>query len=517
MSDYDFIVIGGGSGGSACARRAAGYGAKVVLIERGVSRDADGTRRGAGVGGTCVNVGCVPKKLMFNASQQRESMIGDVSTAAGNGFNVPEAAGTFDWGAMKTRRDAYVSKLNNNYLNNWQKAGIEVLIGIASFIDKNTIQVMKDDGTTTTLKAPHILIAVGGEPSVPNIPGKELAVTSDGFFDLEVQPKKVAVIGAGYIAVEFAGIFHGLGSDAHLFFRGDTVLRNGFDPFIVETLMDALQKHGPSLHPKSTPISISRNDENGLLTLTSTSAEAETCSIEGFDAIVMAIGRRPVTDVLNLDKCGVKMNEKSLIPVDEYENTNIDGIYAIGDCTTTGYDLTPVAIAAGRRLADRLFGGEPKARLEYYDIATVVFSHPPIGTIGLTEPAARKQFGDEHVTVKQARFGSMGYAFNSPEHKVETGMKLVLVGEEEKVVGLHCIGPASDEMLQGFSIAIRMGATRRDFEASVAIHPTISEEFVTMGGWGQVKDPTTGKLVPSLPPSLVKKNESTSSKSAAIE
>lgn len=398
---YDFIVIGGGSGGSACARRAAGYGAKVVLVERGVSRDADGTRRGAGIGGTCVNVGCVPKKLMFNASQQREAMIGDVATTKGNGYAVPEEAGNFDWAGMKARRDAYVSKLNTSYLTNWKKAGIEVVIGIASFDDPKTVQVKKEDGSISMFTAPHILIAVGGEPADLDIPGKELAVSSDGFFDIPTQPKRVAVIGAGYIAVEFAGIFHGLGSDAHLFFRGDTVLRRGFDPFIVDTLMDELKKHGPHLHSKSSPVSLTRAEDGSISITTNVVGDELPVVVGGFDVVVMAIGRRATTDVLSLDKCDVKMNDKGLIIVDEFENTNVDGIYAIGDCTVTGYELTPVAIAAGRRLADRLFGGEPRARIEYFDIATVVFSHPPIGTVGLTEPDARKQFGESQVTVKQ--------------------------------------------------------------------------------------------------------------------
>jgi glutathione reductase (NADPH) len=358
--------------------------------------------------GTCVNVGCVPKKLMFNAAQQREAMVGDVATAQGNGYNVPVEAGVFDWAGMKARRDAYVSKLNNSYLSNWKGAGIEVVIGVASFQDSKTVQVMQDDGSLIVLTAPHVLVAVGGEPADLDIPGKELAVNSDGFFDLETQPKKVAVIGAGYIAVEFAGIFHGLGSDTHLYFRGDTVLRRGFDPFIVDTLMSALEKHGPELHRRSCPVSFTRDASSGLLSVSSKIGDEDKVVTEdGFDAIVMAIGRRPTTDVLNLNTCGVNMNSDGFIEVDPYENTNVPGIYAIGDCTNTGYELTPVAIAAGRRLADRLFGGEPRARIEYFDIATVVFSHPPIGTVGLTEPDARKQFGDDQVAVKQVCIHAM--------------------------------------------------------------------------------------------------------------
>ena len=362
----------------------------------------------------------------------------------------------------KAKRDAYVARLNKSYLNNWGKAGIEVVTGVASFVDKGTLSVELGDGSgTQIIKGGKILIACGGTPTVPDIPGKELAITSDGFFDLETQPKKVAVIGAGYIAVELAGIFHGLGTQTHLFFRGDTVLRRGFDPFIVETLMDSMTAHGPSMHAKATPASLEKKD--GGITLTCEDGTA----IDGFDCVLMAIGRTPVTHLLSLDKAGVDLNERGYIKVDENESTSAEGVYAIGDATTTGYELTPVAIAAGRRLADRLFGGEPKTRILYETVATVVFSHPPIGVIGLPEPEAKELFGEENVTVKTARFPSMMYAFNDDGHKVKTGFKLVLKGKEEKIVGLHCIGPYSDEMLQGFAVAVRMGATRHDFEASV--------------------------------------------------
>ena len=479
-----------------------------------MTRDATGTRVGAGVGGTCVNVGCVPKKLMFMAAQQRESMVGGVSTAAGYGYTVPEAAGQVDWPGLVARRDAYVQRLNRNYLAGWQKAGVAVVLGYATLVDGHTVSVKLaapeaaagaaeaaaasaagEPGTDKTITAGKILVACGGAPAMPDIPGIDRAISSDGFFDLQAQPKKCAVIGAGYIAVEMAGILHGLGTDTHLFFRGDTVLRRGFDPFIVETLMGELEAHGPELHKLSTPAEL-RAEEGGTTAVVTTGGAVTG----GFDCVLSAIGRAPVTGPLGLDKAGVKTDARGFIEVDEFENTSAADIYAIGDATTTGYELTPVAIAAGRRLADRLFGGEPRARIAYETIATVVFSHPPIGTIGLTEPAAREKYGDAAVKVKQARFGSMLYAFNDDGGKVKTGLKLVLAGPTERVVGLHCIGPFSDEMLQGFAVAVRMGATRADFEASVAIHPTVAEEFVTFGGWGQEKDPATGAARPQLPP-----------------
>jgi glutathione reductase (NADPH) len=354
--------------------------------------------------------------------------------------------------------------------------------------------VTKDDGSTQLLSGKHILIACGGEPSVPPIPGAELAVTSDGFFDLETQPKKAAVIGAGYIAVEMAGIFNGLGTDTSLFFRGETVLRRGFDKYIVDALMKSMEAHGPNLFPGSTPVALEKADD-GTITVVMKDGQRQG----GYDCVLMAIGRKPVTDLLNLGAAGLSTNNRGYIEVDAFENTKVENIYCLGDASTTGYELTPVAIAAGRRLADRLFGGAGKARLEYRNIATVVFSHPPIGTIGYTEDQAREAFGSENVTTKQARFSSMIYSFNPEDNKVKTALKLVMAGPEETVVGLHCIGPASDEMVQGFSVAIKMGATRRDFESAVAIHPTISEEFVTMGGWGQKKD-EAGDAKPWLAP-----------------
>eukprot|EP00040_Diaphanoeca_grandis_P039353 m.258836 g.258836 ORF g.258836 m.258836 type:complete len:544 (+) comp37167_c0_seq1:125-1756(+) len=499
--EYDLVVIGGGSGGSAAARRSAEYGAKVILIEQGATRDANGVRTGAGVGGTCVNVGCVPKKLMFMAAQQRESMVGPLALAKGFGFDVPESAGKFDWAATKTKRDAYVKMLNANYGKNWAKAGIETLTGVASFVDAGTVKVTSEDGSTQLVKGKKVLIACGGKPSTLPIPGGEHAITSDGFFDLEEQPKKVAVIGAGYIAVEMAGILHGLGSETHLFFRGDTVMRRGFDPYIVSSLMHSLEEHGPVLHKLSTPSKIEKLAD-GTMTLSTDSGD-----YAGFDCILVATGRTPVTDVLNLSNAGVKTDARGYISVDAHENTNVENVFAIGDATTSGYELTPVAIAAGRRLGDRVFKGEERARIDYATIATVVFSHPPIGMIGLTEPQAIEEFGADNVQVKEAKFKSMIFAFSEPEGKVETCLKVVLAGPTELVVGLHCIGPLSDEMMQGFAVAVRMGATRADFEASVAIHPTIGEEFVTFGGWGQKKDAEGAKTV--LLPPYITKTEST--------
>lgn len=499
---FDAVVIGGGSGGSGFAKRAAEYGAKVCIVERGAQWDENGVRTGAGPGGTCVNLGCVPKKIMFMAAAHREIMCGPAETAKGFGYTVPESAGKVDWPALKQRRDAYVAQLNANYKGGWDKFGLTFMEGTASFTggktsDGHSVEVKQGDGTTKIFKGKKVVIAAGGVPELPAIPGIEHAISSDGFFELKEQPKKVAVIGAGYIAVEMAGILNALGSETHLFFRGETVLRRGFDPFIIETLMDAMKHHGPNLHPSSRSVSIVKGAD-GLMTF-SVNENGEEKKYEGLDCVLMAIGRRPVTDRLDLGKAGIEV-DRGFIRVDAYENTNVKDVFAIGDITTNGYELTPVAIAAGRRLADRVFGGEPRARIVYETIATVVFSHPPIGMIGLTEPQARQEFGDDKIVVRSSKFGSMLFAFNADENKVKTGLKLVLKLPEEKIVGMHIIGPGSDEIMQGFAVAVRMGATRADFEASVAIHPTIGEELVTFGGWGQQK--VGDKMVPQLPPYL---------------
>ena len=251
---FDLVIIGGGSGGSACGRRAAGYGAKVCLIERGTQRDAKGIRKGAGPGGTCVNVGCVPKKLMWMAASQRESMVGSVAVTEGFGLKAPPGTGDVDWQKLKANRDNNVANLVKKYGENWRKEGIDYVEGLAVFEDAQSVRVKLNAGGERVVKGKKVLVCVGGEPSLPReVAGIEHAITSDGFFDLESQPKKVAVLGAGYIAVEMAGIFHGLGSETHLFYRGATVLRHGFDPYIVETLMGELEQHGPALHPGASP------------------------------------------------------------------------------------------------------------------------------------------------------------------------------------------------------------------------------------------------------------------------
>lgn len=359
---------------------------------------------------------------------------------------------------------------------NLAKDNVDYHEGWASFIDKNTLNIKSLDGKSNyQIKAKKIVIAVGGKPTVPSddeIPGASLGIDSDGFFDLEEQPKRVAVVGAGYIAVELAGVFNGLGSETHLLIRKDALLRT-FDPMLSEVLVPWMEHTGMKVHKKTTVTKVEK---------TATGLMVHQANGEAFevDCLLWAIGRHPNVEGLGLEKVGVKQDEAGDVIADEYQVTNVPNIFAIGDIGGKAL-LTPVAIAAGRRLSNRLFGPEKfkNDKLDYNNIPSVVFSHPPIGSVGLSEPDARKQYGDS-VKVYTTRFRDMSGAMLSEEKKQPTAYKLICVGEEEKVVGLHMIGVGSDEILQGFAVAIKMGATREDFASTVAIHPTSAEEVVTI-------------------------------------
>ncbi|OQR89180.1 glutathione reductase, partial [Achlya hypogyna] len=374
---YDYIVIGAGSGGVSSAHRAVAYGAKVLVIERGQEND------GAGLGGTCVNVGCVPKKIMFNAALHAE-MLHSARAYAFKGIEDIKF-GAFDWAVMKAKRDAYVKWLNEMYGEGMVEDKVDLVVGAAKFVNNHTVEV---NGVQYTAK--HILIAVGGVPTMPAIPGIEHAISSDGFFALETQPRKVAVVGAGYIAVELAGIFNALKSDTTVFCRGNQVLRT-FDP-IVRDLVNTEMEHAGVHFVRESGITAIVRAADGTLTVEATVAGVPS-SLHGFDVVLFAIGRTPRTHDLGLAHTDVALSADQFIVVDKQENTSVEGVYAVGDVTTTGWELTPVAIAAGRRLADRLFGGEPDACVHYHQIPTVVFSHPPIGTVGLTEPQAIAEYG----------------------------------------------------------------------------------------------------------------------------
>ncbi len=448
MQEFDLIVIGGGSGGLATAQRAAEYGARVVIFE------ADR------LGGTCVNVGCVPKKVMWYGAEIAAAL----AHAPHYGFDVTTRG--HDFARLRASRDAYIARLNDIYARNLEKRNVMHVPQWARFMAPDTIE----DAAGQRYTAPHIVIATGGHPIVPKIPGAEAGLTSDGFFELDELPRRAAIVGSGYIAVEIAGVLNALGSDVTLLIRRDTVLRT-FDPMLSAELLESMQNHGITVVTEAIPARIGRGDD---ATIRFDSEDGRR--LEGFDQLFWCVGRSPLTEGLGLETTGLELTATGHIAVDEYQNTRVSGIYAVGDVTGQA-ELTPVAIAAGRRLADRVFDGQSDRKLSYENIPTVVFSHPPIGTVGMTEPHARLQYGDD-VRVYTSRFTPMLNAL-TPE-KPKTAMKLVTVGAEEKVVGCHLIGLGADEMLQGFAVAIVMGARKRDFDDTVAIHPTSAEELVTM-------------------------------------
>lgn len=445
---YDYLAIGGGSGGIASINRAAMYGKKCALIEA------------KELGGTCVNVGCVPKKVMWHAAQIAEAI-----HQYGPDYGFDTTLNHFDWDKLIASRTAYIDRIHSSYDNVLGKNKVDVIRGFATFVDAHSVEV---NGEIIT--ADHILIATGGRPSHPAIPGAEYGIDSDGFFDLPALPKRVAVVGAGYIAIEIAGVVKALGAQTHLFVRKHAPLRN-FDPLIVDTLLEVIKNEGPTLHTQAIPQSVVKNADNSL-TLTLEDGRSETV-----DCLIWAIGREPAVDSINLQAAGVALNEKGYIKVDKFQNTNVADLYAVGD-NTGAVELTPVAVAAGRRLSERLFNNKPNEHLDYSNVPTVVFSHPPIGTVGLTEPQAREQYGDDQVKVYTSSFTAMYTAVT--RHRQPCRMKLVCVGADEKIVGIHGIGFGMDEILQGFAVALKMGATKQDFDNTVAIHPTAAEEFVTM-------------------------------------
>ena len=450
MNEFDYICIGGGSGGIASANRAAKHGKRVAIVE---AKD---------IGGTCVNVGCVPKKAMWYGAQVAESIH---RYAPEYGFDLQ--VNHFSWEMLIDSRQAYISRIHNSYDRMLTQNDITLIRGYATFIDDHTIEV---DGERYS--AEHITIATGGHPVIPDLPGAEHGIDSDGFFALKSQPKRAVVVGAGYIGVELAGVLHSLGTKTELVVRKHAPLRH-FDPIIHETLVDIIHAEGCTLHNYAEVEKVEKKDKGEL------DVHLSNGEVLSTDCLIWAIGRTPSTDKLGLENTSVTVNDNGTLKVDKYQNTTADKVYAIGDITGEA-ELTPVAIKAGRLLSERLFNGQKDAHLDYSLIPTVVFSHPPIGVIGLTEPQAIEKYGEDDIKVYSSSFASMYTAVT--RHRQATKMKLVCQGKDEKVIGLHGIGLGMDEMLQGFAVAIKMGATKADLDACVAIHPTSAEEFVTMTG-----------------------------------
>jgi glutathione reductase (NADPH) len=443
---FDLIAIGAGSGGIATVNRAAMLGAKCALIESNL------------IGGTCVNVGCVPKKIMWLAAEEANAL----KEASSYGFATQPIS--LNWKHLVTKRQAYIEKLHQGYTNRLNKNQVTLIQGHGEFVRPGQVRVGED-----IFEAPHIVIATGGKTQFPQIPGAARGIDSDGFFALQAMPSRVAVVGAGYIAVEIAGMLKALGAETFLVFRHDKVLRS-FDDMLSSQLMALYQQQGITLKPNHIPANLKQLPQ-GTLSLVC----QEDKTITGLNSVIWAIGREPNTQGLYLDNIGLSLAKDGTIPVDAYQNTAVSGVYAIGDVTGKS-PLTPVAIAAGRRLAMRLFN-QKDLKLSYENIPTVIFSHPPIGTVGLTQLEAQTKYGDD-IKIYQTQFTPMAQAFHATPLK--TSMKLITQESTDKILGCHIIGDGADEMLQGFAVAIKMGATKADFDNTVAIHPTSSEELVTL-------------------------------------
>ncbi|MFB8792171.1 MAG: glutathione-disulfide reductase [Potamolinea sp.] len=443
--DYDLFVIGAGSGGIASARRAAQYGAKVAVAE--FDR----------LGGTCVNRGCIPKKLMVYASNFPNLF------EESQGFGWSPVQSSIDWQKMITAVNKEVERLNGVYLNMINKANVELIRGYAKFLDAHTVEI--DNRKVTANK---ILIAVGGHPVKPDLPGIEYAITSDEMFHLEEQPKRIAILGAGYIGVEFACIMNGLGSEVTQIIRNDLILR-GFDDDLRMGVQEGMQQHGIQIIKVSEPITIEKTPAGLKVTLGE--KHGETIVV---DTILAATGRQPNLDNMGLEEAGVEIKDGA-IAVDEYSRTSQENIYAVGDCTNR-INLTPVAINEGRAFVDTEFGGMSR-KMSYENVPSAVFSTPEAATVGLTEAEAREQYGDA-VKVYRAKFKPTYHSLSGRDERVM--VKLVVEEDTDKVLGAHMVGENAAEIIQGMAIALKMGATKKDFDATVGIHPSIAEEFVTL-------------------------------------
>ena len=446
-TSHDLIVLGAGSGGLATAFRAAKHGARVALLDPGA------------LGGTCVNRGCVPKKASWFAGQLALAQ----QLAVEFGFG--SQPGPLDWEHFCGLRERYVDVIKQRYATHLQEAGVQVLRQAGRFVASDTVELT--DGSR--LQAAQIVIATGARPRRLELPGFELGMLSDDMFALRALPRRIAIVGGGYVAVEFACLLRALGSEVDVLAH-ERLLR-GFDAELVHALQQQMEAQGIRCYLNSA-IQGARRTADGIML-----DDARASAHGPYDALMWAVGRVPNTEAVGLDAVGVRTNECGQVQADDWQNTNTAGIYAVGDVTEYKA-LTPVAVAAGRCLADRLFGGQPEARLDYRNIPSVVFAEPPLGMVGLTEEEARAEHGDQ-VIVHSSRFTPMQWALAGRHDK--SLMKLVCVGAEERVVGIHALGPGADEMLQGFAVALKLGLRKRDLDATVAIHPTSAEELVLMG------------------------------------
>nr|XP_009758346.1 PREDICTED: glutathione reductase, chloroplastic [Nicotiana sylvestris]XP_009758347.1 PREDICTED: glutathione reductase, chloroplastic [Nicotiana sylvestris] len=453
--DFDLFTIGAGSGGVRASRFASNFGASVAVCElpfSTISSDSTG-----GVGGTCVLRGCVPKKLLVYASKYSH----EFEESCGFGWNY-DVEPRFDWSTLIANKNAELQRLTGIYKNILKNAGVTLIEGRGKVVDPHPVDV---DGKLYSAK--NILISVGGRPFIPDIPGSEYAIDSDAALDLPTKPNKIAIVGGGYIALEFAGIFNGLKSEVHVFIRQKKVLR-GFDEEIRDFVGEQMSLRGIEFHTEESPQAIVKSADGSL------SLKTSRGTVEGFSHIMFATGRRPNTKNLGLETVGVKMTKNGAIEVDEYSRTSVPSIWAVGDVTDR-INLTPVALMEGGALAKTIFAHEP-TKPDYRNVPAAVFSQPPIGQVGLMEEQAIKEFGD--VDVYTANFRPLKATISGLPDRVF--MKLIVCAKTSKVLGLHMCGDDAPEIVQGFAIAVKAGLTKADFDATVGIHPTSAEEFVTM-------------------------------------
>jgi glutathione reductase (NADPH) len=446
--DYDLFVIGAGSGGVRAARIAANHGAKVAIAEE------------YRFGGTCVIRGCVPKKLFVYAGRFH----GEFEDARGFGWSFENAAPTFSWPVLKANKDKEIDRLEKAYRGNLERSKVEIFASRAVLEDRHTVRLLAGG---KTLRAKTLLIATGAWPFKPDIPGVEHAMTSNEAFELAALPKSMVIVGGGYIAVEFAGIFNGLGVDTTLVYRGDKILR-GFDEDLRDDLTAAMTKRGVKIVTGAAPRSITKQQDGSLALALSDNSTVKT------SAVMFATGRTPNTSKLGLDKAGVAVGAKGEIIVDAHSRTNVDNIYAVGDVTDR-VTLTPVAIREGHAFADTMYGGKPWDA-DHHLIPTAVFSEPEVGTVGLPEAEARRLHGD--VDIYKARFRPMKFTLSGRDERML--MKLIVDAKSQKVLGCHVLGPDAGEIVQSVAIAMKMGATKADFDRTMALHPSAAEELVTM-------------------------------------
>ena len=447
--DYDLVVIGGGSGGVRAARTAANLGARVALVEAGA------------LGGTCVNVGCVPKKLLSYGAHFRA----DIEDAAGYGWKI-QGEPAFSWPVLKAAKDKEIARLNSAYRDLLDRADVEIVAGWGSFLGPHRISVRRPEAPERILTGRYALIATGGKPTRPVFPGAELAAISDDLFAWEELPKRVVILGGGYIGVEFASILSGFGVEVHLVIRGETPLR-GFDEDLRREIASELRKGGVHLRTQCGIVGVERGGEQGYL------ARCLSGDVIDCGRVLLAVGREPNVQGLALDAAGVSLSERGAVLVDDHFQTTAPSIYAVGDVIAR-LQLTPVALGEAMVVADQLFGSKTR-QIDYRNLPTAVFTSPPIATVGLTEADARKR---GPVRLFKSRFRPMKHTLSGRDER--TLMKIVVDAQTDRVLGMHMIGPDAPEIIQGFAAAMQCGATKAMLDATIGIHPTAAEEFVTM-------------------------------------